>query len=163
MSALEKMDCPEMSHLRHADITDCVKDTHDETRVRITGFYRIETRSASPLLGGGTVLGLMPCLPDDPCLAAISTYAICGKFHRPWDLVWERKIPWAQPAIDEEQRDWRETVEKNDFSNALKSTGYPEIFEHFSPMTAHEKLAILAWRRQTDALIRESEGVHSRT
>ena len=146
-----------MPHERHADTTDAVTCLADGEGVRITGFYKILEGQVSPWLGGGTLRYLRNCLPTDPDLAVIGTYAHCGRFHRPWELEWRGPIPWPAEHVANERATWRTDVESFDLAFALKSTGYPQIFERFSPMTNHERMLISEWRRDTDLRIRAHE------
>lgn len=120
------------------DITDCVRDLETGDKLRITGFYHVQTRPQGHRV-------LLPAFPEDPRCSVIGTYAACGKFHRPWTLAYEGPIPWSKDLIEAERSAWAGIVAKADLS--ISSAGYPELFRHLPPLSGHERVLLAKWRR----------------
>lgn len=119
-----------------------------DIQVRISGFYKIGQRAP-----GNKVL--LACHCNDPELAVIGSTSGCGLFHRPWELIWNGFISWDADHIQNERNDWAEKVSKgdHDYVHGITSNSYPQIFERFPELSAHQKLRIEQWRADTAALI----------
>ncbi len=126
------------------DITDRVVDRQTGDRVRVTGFYRMRRRDA---VGAKPHLSLIACNPDDTRMSVIATYALCGQFHRPWDLDFNGFIPWSEDAIASEKDTARRYVE--DADSSINSNGYPRLFEKLCPdLSAHGEMKLEIWRNE---------------
>lgn len=142
-------------------ITDCMSYLRQDSpsckptmqRVRISNFYKIGTTTRTSALYGAagqpiTTPWLMHCSLDDPDFSVVGTTAICGLFHRPWELSWDHPIPWAADVIasDRQQHARRvEAVNAGDMDRCLNLREYPSILAEFGTLTHHEHVRIRAW------------------
>jgi len=122
-----------------------VLDLATGSRLRITGFYRMTCKD--------TARRLLECAPGDPAMEIISTYSVCGKFHRPWDLFWEGPIPWSAKIVAEDRANFQRRIDNPSPVHAITSRGYPSLFAEYPPLSAHDSLRIHSWRLETDDLI----------
>jgi len=129
----------------HADITDCVTVLGEGVRERITACYRIsETGRAAD---GFRIRTLVECSPDNPGLAVIETYAMCGRFHRPWTLRWDHPVNWSATLVADERRSFAARIAQP--HGHLSSTDYPALLARFPALSAHEEMLLLSWRKET--------------
>ena len=142
-------------HKFYAQITHCAiapgrGSFGEDINVRITGFYKIGYRTSTNRV-------LLRCLPDDPGLAVIGSSSLCGLFHRPWELIWERFVPWSDDIIADAQSSWERRVgEGDDIVHGITSNSYPQIHARYPDMSAHEHIAIEKWRAETSDRIQSA-------
>lgn len=118
------------------DITDCVR-TDSGDLVRITGFYRIGFSTVGDAL-------MIPCRADDARLSVIGSYALCGKFHHPWEISLEGPVRWPEATVRGEWAVWEEIVTST--TELLTERDYPALLGRYKTLSAHQKIRLSAWR-----------------
>lgn len=122
----------------------------DLFRTRVAGFWQEARRGETRLF--------LPCRPEDPGLALVSSYSMCGLFHRPWDLMYAGPVRWDPEHIACEQESWARYVETGEL--CLSSRDQPELFSRFPPLSRHDAVRIAGWRADISRAIRiEQAGV----
>lgn len=149
-------------HIPHTfGITDCMSTMRQDTpscnptteHVRISGFYKFGSTTRTSVLYGNagqpiTTLWLMPCSLDDPDFSVVGTTAVCGLFHRPWELSWDHPVPWPADLITAERQQHArrvDAVNAGDVDCCLNMKEYPDILGAFGPLTHHDQVRIRAW------------------
>ena len=136
-------------------ITDCITvpgggTFDDDLKARVSGFYKIKNHTPNNRV-------FIPCLPDDPEMEVISSSGVSGHFHRPWEVRFDRFIPWDKAIVDDRQTSWSKKVDRGyDFAHGLTSNGYPSLFEEYTNMSAHERLSLQKWRVETTLAINDA-------
>lgn len=116
----------------------------DLFRTRVAGFWREARRGETRLF--------LPCRPEDPGLALVSSYSACGLFHRPWDLMYAGPVRWDPEHAACERDSWIRSVEEGRLSMSIKDQ--PQLFARFPPLSHHDGVRIAGWRANISKAIR---------
>lgn len=120
---------------RPIDIADIVYDREQNVQGRVDGFHRLV---ATP-----THLYFKLCLPQDRRCRVVTTTGVCSHFHHPWHLVRRGVVAWAPEAIAESRECYRKDVDRD--RDYLLRSHYPQLLDRFASLSAHERLALLAF------------------
>lgn len=138
-------------------VTDTVRDRGTAERYRVFAFYRLDRLAPSTLPGiTGPSLALTECAAHDPDMSVIGTVSSCSRFFRPWDLVWESASPWPRALVDQEIRVHRDNI-ANPRRDRLHDRDYPGLFGSLSPLSQHDRVRLMTWRRETHESIRAAD------
>lgn len=143
--------------MHHPQIADVVRLRRCGSEERITGFY---FESSIPRgFGLGPLRTFVPCSPDHADMSVIATCGLASKrdarerLSRPWSLDWIGTIDWPFLDIEDARDAWASTLNDHERSDAITPMAYPDVFDALPPMSAHDRMALLAWREATSRRI----------